>query len=181
MSRLRTLTLAGLAVGALALAGCSSSTNSAPSTTATPSTVASPSTTVTIVPVQDPSPAGTFGTKPTITVPTGSPPTQLESTDLITGTGPAAKAGDTVTVEYVLGTYSSGKEIQSSWESQPFTFTLGEQQVIPGWDDGVVGMQVGGRRELVIPPNLGYGATSPGAGISANDTLVFIIDLQKIG
>jgi peptidylprolyl isomerase len=180
MSRLRTLSLAGVAVAALALAGCSSSSGSATSTTATSNASASPTTTVTIVPVQDPSAAGTFGSKPTVTVPTGTPPTHLESTDLITGTGPAAKPGDSVTVEYVLATYSSGKEIQSSWESQPFTFTLGEQQVIPGWDAGVVGMQVGGRRELVIPPNLGYGASSPGAGISPNDTLVFVIDLQKI-
>ncbi len=70
--------------------------------------------------------------------------------------------------------------IQSSWTSQPFTFTLGEGQVIKGWDEGVVGMKVGGRRELIIPASLGYGAQSPGAGISANDTLVFVIDLQKI-
>jgi peptidylprolyl isomerase len=85
-----------------------------------------------------------------------------------------------VTVQYVLGTYSSGKEIQSSWSSQPFSFTLGAGQVIPGWDQGVVGMKVGGRRELVIPPSLGYGAQSPGAGIAANDTLVFVIDLLKV-
>jgi len=114
-------------------------------------------------------------------VPSGTPPTQLESADLITGTGAAAKAGDAVTVEYVLATYSSGKVIQSSWTSQAFQFTLGEGQVISGWDQGVIGMQVGGRRELIIPPSLGYGAKSPGAGIAANDTLVFVIDLQKIG
>ena len=86
-----------------------------------------------------------------------------------------------MTVQYVLATYSSGKVIQSSWTSQPFTFTLGEGQVIKGWDEGVVGMKVGGRRELIIPPALGYGAKSPrGAGISANDTLVFGIDLLKV-
>ena len=104
----------------------------------------------------------------------------LESADLIHGSGPAAKAGDSVTVQYVLATYSSGKTIQSSWTSQPFTFTLGAGQVIPGWDQGVAGMQVGGRRELIIPPSLGYGAHSPGAGIAANDTLVFVVDLLKI-
>jgi peptidylprolyl isomerase len=97
------------------------------------------------------------------------------------GSGPAAKAGDNVTVQYVLATYSSGKVVQSSWTSQPFTFVLGEGQVIPGWDKGVVGMKAGGRRELVIPPSLGYGAQSPGSGIAANDTLVFVVDLQKIG
>ncbi len=113
-------------------------------------------------------------------MPAGKPPTRLETADLITGTGPAAKAGDSVTVQYVLATYSSGKEIQSSWTSQPFTFTLGAGQVIPGWDSGVAGMQVGGRRELIIPPSLGYGNQSPGAGIAKDDTLVFIVDLLKI-
>lgn len=109
-------------------------------------------------------------------------PTQLESSDLIVGTGPAAKAGDTVTVQYVLATYSSKKVIQSSWTSQPFSFTLDATpaQVIPGWDQGVVGMKVGGRRELIIPPSLGYGPSSPGPGIAANDTLVFVVDLLKI-
>jgi len=115
-------------------------------------------------------------------VPKGKPPTRLETADLISGTGPAAKAGDSVTVQYVLATYSSGKVIQSSWTAQPFTFTLDAtpEQVIPGWDQGVVGMQVGGRRELIIPPILGYRNQSPGAGIGINDTLVFVVDLLKI-
>jgi FKBP-type peptidyl-prolyl cis-trans isomerase len=133
------------------------------------------------IPAADRSPVGTAGTPPTVVVPSGTPPTTLESADLITGSGPAAKNGDSVTVQYVLATYSSGKVIQSSWTSQPFTFTLGQGMVIPGWDKGVVGMQVGGRRELIIPAKLGYGAQSPGAGIAPNDTLVFVIDLQKIG
>jgi peptidylprolyl isomerase len=102
-------------------------------------------------------------------------------TDLIVGTGPLAEDGDSITVQYVLATYSSRKVIQSSWTSSPFTFKLGEAQVIPGWDKGVVGMRVGGRRELIIPPALGYGAQSPGAGIAANDTLVFVVDLLKVG
>jgi peptidylprolyl isomerase len=101
--------------------------------------------------------------------------------DLIVGKGPAAGAGQPISVQYVLATYSSRKVIQSSWTSQPFSFTLGEGQVIPGWDQGVVGMRVGGRRELIIPPSLGYGAQSPGAGIASNDTLVFVVDLLKIG
>ncbi len=73
--------------------------------------------------------------------------------------------------------------IQASWTSQPFTFELGAGQVIKGWDEGVVGMKVGGRRELIIPPGLGYGATAPqgASGIAANDTLVFVVDLLKIG
>jgi peptidylprolyl isomerase len=179
--------------GALGLAACSSSpSNSAANTTTSssggtgtgPSTTApsgSPANGIASIPAADRSPAGTAGTAPTVKVPTGTPPSQLESADLITGTGPAAKDGDKLTVQYALATYSSGKEIQSSWTSQPFPFTLGQGQVIPGWDKGVVGMQAGGRRELIIPPSLGYGAQSPGAGIAANDTLVFVIDLQKIG
>ena len=131
------------------------------------------------IPAADRSPAGTAGQAPTVTVPTGPPPTRLESADLIVGTGRAAAPGDKVTVQYVLATYSAKKVIQSSWTSQPFTFTLGAGQVIPGWDKGVVGMHVGGRRELIIPPSLGYGATPPAGaqGIAANDTLVFVIDL----
>src|SRR6202044_1764519 len=125
--------------------------------------------------------AGTAGQAPTVTVPSGTPPTTLESSDLITGTGKAAANGDSVTVQYVLATYSSGKVVQSSWTSQPFSFTLGEGQVIKGWDEGVVGMKVGGRRELIIPPTLGYGSSSPGSGIAANDTLVFVVDLLKVG
>ncbi len=181
MTRVRTWSLVILAASGLGLAACGSSSSSA-ETTAPPSS----STTTTTAPVQigtisDPSAAGTWGTEPTITVPPGSPPTQLESKDLIVGTGPAAKAGDPVTVQYVGVAYSSGKVFDSSWSrGQPFQFTLGEGQVITGWDDGVVGMQVGGRRELIIPPNLAYGAESPGAGIAADDTLIFIVDLVKI-
>jgi peptidylprolyl isomerase len=196
----------GALVGALALAGalglaaCSSSpSNSSSSNTTTTSggtggtgNQVGPSTTVTApagsplnaiapIPTADQSAAGTSGTAPTVTVPSSTAPTQLESSDLITGTGASAAKGDNVTVQYVLATYSSGKVIQSSWTSQPFTFTLGQGQVIKGWDEGVVGMKEGGRRELIIPSSLGYGAQSPGAGISANDTLVFVIDLQKVG
>jgi peptidylprolyl isomerase len=196
--RLRSSALvAVLGLGAaLGLAACSSSpSNSASNTTTTSGgtgTGVGPTTTVTAppgsplnaigaIPAADRSPAGTAGTAPTVTVPSGTPPTSLESADLITGTGKAAATGDSVTVQYVLATYSSGKVIQSSWTSQPFSFTIGKGEVIPGWDKGVVGMKVGGRRELIIPPNLGYGAQSPGAGIAPNDTLVFVIDLQKIG
>ena len=158
-------------------------TTTAPATTTTTvpgSTTTTVPPTIGAIPAADLSPAGTAGKAPTVVVPAGSPPTQLESADLITGTGAAAKTGDALTVQYVLATYSSRKTVQSSWTSQAFTFTLG-QGVIQGWDDGVVGMKVGGRRELIVPPSLGYGASSPGSGIAANDTLVFIIDLVKIG
>ncbi len=176
MSTSRRWLMALLAVPALGAAACSSTSATGTTTTAPPAST----TTVATTPVRSPSPAGTAGTQPTVVVPTGTPPTGLESSDLIVGTGAAAKSGDTVQVQYVLATYSSGKVVQSSWTGQPFSFTLGAGQVIPGWDAGVAGMKVGGRRELVIPPSLGYGASSPGPGIAANDTLVFVIDLLKI-
>jgi peptidylprolyl isomerase len=179
------------AAGALVLAACSSSPSS--NSSANSSNVASTTTTTGVpgssaldaivpIPAADRSPAGTAGQAPTVTIPTGPPPTHLESADLITGSGRAAAPGDQVTVQYVLATYSAQKVIQSSWTSQPFTFTLGEGQVIPGWDKGVVGMHVGGRRELIIPPSLGYGATPPAGaqGIASNDTLIFVIDLLSI-
>jgi peptidylprolyl isomerase len=181
MHRLSRWSLAALMASALALAGCSSSSTSSSTTAGTSETSSTTAASGSTASVQDPSPAGTFGTEPTVTVPPGAPPTQLESSDLIVGTGPAAKPGDTVTVQYVLATYSSRKVIQASWTSQPFTFVLGQGQVIKGWDQGVVGMKVGGRRELIIPPALGYGSDSPGAGIAPNDTLVFVVDLLKIG
>jgi peptidylprolyl isomerase len=185
--------IAGIVIGIVFL----TSSNSPPkksATTTTTTTTALTTTTTTVagtttttapptigaIPAADLSPAGTAGKAPTVVVPSGSPPTQLESADLITGTGAAAKTGDALTVQYVLATYSSRKTVQSSWTSQPFTFTLG-QGVIQGWDQGVVGMKVGGRRELIVPPSLGYGSTAQGSGIAANDTLVFIIDLVKIG
>jgi peptidylprolyl isomerase len=194
----RAIALVGLAAaGALVLAACSSSppapssnaasrshtTDSSPdATTTTAVPGASPLTAIGPIPAADLSPAGTAGQAPTVTVPAGSPPSGLESADLIVGTGREAAPGDQVTVQYVLATYSAQKVIQSSWTSQPFTFTLGAGQVIPGWDKGVVGMHVGGRRELIIPPSLGYGATPPAGaqGIAANDTLVFVIDLLKV-
>lgn len=182
------------AAGALGLAACSASPSSSSATASTSSTtkVSShfPTSTtapgggalvaIAPIPAADRSPAGTAGTAPTVTVPSGTPPTALESADLITGTGKAAAPGDTVTVQYVLATYSSGKVVQSSWSSQPFTFTLGARKVIPGWDKGVVGMKAGGRRELIIPPSLGYKDQSPGPGIAPNDTLVFVIDMLKV-
>ena len=97
------------------------------------------------------------------------------------GTGPVVKLGDKVTAQYVLATYSTRQQIQSSWTSGPFSFVLAKGNVIDGWVDGVADMRVGGRRVLVIPPSLGYGAQSPGPGIAPNDTLVFIVDVVKVG
>ena len=117
--------------------------------------------------------------KPEVEVPSGPPPKQLESTDLIEGSGAEAKAGDSITVQYVLVDYKSGKEIEASWGGEPLTFTLGTGAVIPGWDQGVEGMKVGGRRELIIPPQLAYGAEGVGP-IGPNSTLIFVVDLVAV-
>ena len=119
--------------------------------------------------------------KPTVVLPDAAP-TQLVTEDLIVGTGPAAKSGDSVTVQYVGVSFTTKQQFDASWDrGQPFPFQLGAGQVIKGWDQGVAGMQVGGRRELIIPPDLGYGTNSPTAAIPPNDTLVFVVDLVKIG
>jgi peptidylprolyl isomerase len=172
---------------ALLFSGKKTPTTTTTTTTTQSTTTTTVATTTTTLPkisigtVADPSPAGTFGKEPTMVIPPGAPPTKIESANLITGTGTVARDGDTLTVEYVLGTYSSRKVVQTSWTGQPFVVNgLNTTTVIPGWVYGVAGMRVGGRRELIIPPALGYGDSSPGGGISKNDTLVFIIDLEKV-
>jgi peptidylprolyl isomerase len=117
-------------------------------------------------------------TKPKVEVPTGAPPTTLQTKDITEGSGAEAKAGDNLTMQYVGVNYADGKEFDSSWSAgQPFTFQLGTGQVIPGWDQGIAGMKVGGRRELIVPPDLGYGAQGSPPAIKPNETLVFVVDL----
>jgi peptidylprolyl isomerase len=117
-----------------------------------------------------------------VIAPSGTPPTQLESSDLIVGTGAVAKSGDNVSVQYDGYSWTTKKEFDASWNrGQPFSFGLGQGQVIPGWDQGVAGMKVGGRRELIIPPNLAYGSQSPTPAIASNDTLIFVVDLLSVG
>jgi peptidylprolyl isomerase len=119
--------------------------------------------------------------KPEVPVPEGDPPTELEVIDVVEGDGAEAAAGDTVSVQYVGVNYSNGQEFDASWDTgQPFEFQLGAGQVIPGWDEGVAGMKVGGRRELIIPPELGYGAQGQPPDIPPNETLVFVIDLLDV-
>jgi peptidylprolyl isomerase len=120
-------------------------------------------------------------TKPKVVVPKGAPPKKLVVRELEKGSGAEAKAGNEVTVQYVGVNYENGEEFDSSWSrSEPFSFQLGAGQVIPGWDQGVEGMKVGGRRELIIPPNLAYGAAGSPPAIGPNETLVFVIDLLEV-
>jgi peptidylprolyl isomerase len=119
--------------------------------------------------------------KPEIPKPTGEPPAELQKLDIVKGKGKVAEPGDTVSVQYVGNSWSTGTQFDASWDrgGEPFSFPLGGGQVIPGWDQGVAGMKVGGRRVLVIPPDLAYGAQSPSPDIAPNETLVFVVDLEK--
>jgi peptidylprolyl isomerase len=115
--------------------------------------------------------------KPEIDFPDGPPPEQLEVTDLTEGDGPEAAAGKTVQVHYVGVAHSSGEEFDASYNrGEPLTFRLGAGQVISGWDQGVQGMKVGGRRRLVIPPQLAYGDRGAGGVIKPGETLIFVVD-----
>ena len=176
------------------IAGCGSSSNNSdtahlqlpPSQSQTVTYSATSTTTSsssTAVPTANTPTSGPLATEPKITVPSAKPPTSLVSTDLIKGTGTVAALGDTVTVNYVGALYSNGKVFDASWNRKA-TYTvpgpLGTAPVIQGWNKGIVGMRVGGRRELIIPPSLGYGAAGSGATIPKNATLIFIIDLLGV-
>jgi len=120
-------------------------------------------------------------TKPNVTVPSGPPPKQLEIKEIEKGTGAEAKRGDEVTVQYVGVGYDSEEEFDSSWSrNEPFPLTLGAGRVIQGWEQGIEGMKAGGRRELVIPPNLAYGPAGSPPLIGPNETLIFVIDLLAV-
>jgi peptidylprolyl isomerase len=185
-----TLTFAAIAAAA-ALAGCGSSAApgvqlapSAGATAAAVTTAASASTTATTTSATStsttPLPAA-LKTKPKVVPPSGPPPTKLVVKDLIKGTGPAATASSTVTVQYVGILYKGGKQFDASWNDgsgQPVQLPL--SGVIPGWQQGIPGMKVGGRRELIIPSALAYGAKGSPPKIPANAALVFVIDLHGV-
>lgn len=119
--------------------------------------------------------------KPDVTVPDAAPPADLVVTDEIVGDGAEAVAGDQVSVHYVGVSWSTGDQFDASWDRmESFTFGLGAGQVIQGWDAGVAGMRVGGRRVLHIPPHLGYGARGAGGVIAPNETLIFVVDLLDV-
>ncbi len=120
-------------------------------------------------------------TKPVIEVPEGEPPTTLEVSDIVVGDGDLACSGMPVEMQYVGVTYADGKQFDASWDrGEPFGFQLGGGQVIGGWDEGIVGMRQGGRRQLVIPPDLGYGEQGAGPDIPPGATLVFVVDLVGV-
>ena len=169
MKRLALILIACLA---LVVAGCGGSDDSSSSSESTASTSNESTTTESTA----------KKTKPKVTVPKGAPPKKLEIKEIEEGSGAEAKAGDEVSVQYVGVGYESGKEFDSSWSrgAEPFTFGLGAGQVIPGWDQGVEGMKVGGRRELIIPPELAYGEAGSPPAIGKNETLIFVIDLLSV-
>ena len=119
--------------------------------------------------------------KPVVAIPAGGTPTSLVKRDIVVGKGKPAKKGNTVQVQYVGSSWSTGSEFDASWDrGQPFSFTLGQGGVIKGWDVGVVGMRPGGRRLLIIPPELGYGPQGSPPKIAANETLAFVVDLKSV-
>ena len=119
--------------------------------------------------------------KPEIDAPEGPPPAELEITDLTVGDGAEAGPGDQVSVHYVGVAHSTGEEFDASYNrGAPLDFPLGRGRVIRGWDDGVVGMKVGGRRRLVIPPHLAYGDRGAGGVIGPGETLIFVVDLVGV-
>ena len=120
-------------------------------------------------------------TKPTIAKPSGDPPTKLYSRDIVQGTGKAAKSGDSVSVQYVGVQFSDGEQFDASWDrGDPLEFRLGVGMVIQGWDEGIAGMKVGGRRRLTIPAHKAYGDRGAGGVIKPGATLVFVVDLVGV-
>ncbi len=169
---------------ALLAAGCGSSSTTAgdssiqpaPSSNQTASAPAVTSSTPTTTAPVNPA----LAKKPTIPRQRGPAPAKLVVRDLVKGTGPAAKAGQMLTVQYVGVLYRNGVQFDASWDKgSPFTFALGSGGVIPGWDQGLVGMHVGGRRQLIIPAALAYAATAR-PGIPANSPLIFDVDLLAV-
>jgi FKBP-type peptidyl-prolyl cis-trans isomerase len=154
--------------------GAGSTAASVAATTSTTSTTTSSSTSSVSTPAA-------LSTKPTVKPPSGAPPSKLVVKDLIKGTGKTATTGSTITVNYVGVLYKGGKEFDSSWKrNQPFTTALSSGNVIDGWVKGIAGMKVGGRRELIIPPALGYGKSGSPPTIPGNSTLIFVVDLLSV-
>lgn len=182
--RLATLPAAAALGLALLAAGCGSSSSSTSGIEPAPSGNQSAATAPVATTPTATTPANpALAKKPKIAKAIGPPPKKLVVRDLVKGTGPAAVAGQTLTMQYVGVLYANGKQFDASWDrGQPFSFTLGTGQVIAGWDQGLLGMHVGGRRQLVIPASLAYKnvarpGTPPNVGIPKNSALIFDVDL----
>lgn len=120
-------------------------------------------------------------TKPDVSIPAGEPPAELLIEDITVGDGRTAQSGNIVEVHYVGVAWSTNRQFDASWDrGETFDFRLGAGQVIQGWDEGVAGMQVGGRRRLTIPPHMGYGDRGAGGVIKGGETLVFVVDLLNV-
>ena len=172
------LKILSVATAGILLLGCG---NDGGQSAATDSSTEIP-TSIEIVPT--PTPAGDvdnadLSVKPLVTIPPSSPPTELLIEDLVVGSGSPVGVGDFLIMDYVGVSYSTGLQFDASWDrGSPFPFELGAGRVIQGWDQGIVGMSVGGRRSLTIPPELAYGENGSGSGsIGPNETLVFVVDL----
>ncbi len=167
-------TVSFLALTAALLAACGSSTKTAPGVQLAPGgPTASTQTTASVPPA--------LSKQPAVTVPKGTPPAHLVVKDLIKGTGQRLNTGRTATFNYVGVLYKTRKVFDSSWQrNQPFTTALTTGNVIPGWVQGLAGMRVGGRRELIVPPALAYGKAGQPPTIPANSTLVFVVDLLSV-
>jgi peptidylprolyl isomerase len=184
-------------VAALIAAGCGSDNSDDSGTAADQATTETETQTATQPPVQPQGEApkarkvkpaaaeADLAVKPKPAKGKGQPPSNLVVEDLIVGKGKKAASGDLVSVRYVGVLFDNGKEFDASWKGkgpgQPFQFPLGAGQVIPGWDQGVLGMKVGGRRKLIIPADLAYGAQGYPPSIPANAALIFDIDLKQVG
>jgi peptidylprolyl isomerase len=168
------LALAGAMLAAL-LAGCGGSTSKAKGVLLAPSAGLT-------APPPPPSLPAALSSKPTVTVPKGPAPTHLVIKDLIKGTGALATPTSTVSVQYVGVLYKTGQQFDASWSDgtgTPVQFSL-SGGVIKGWTQGIPGMRVGGRRELIIPPSLAYGSKGSGSKIPPNSTLIFVVDLHAV-
>ncbi|HEV2769149.1 MAG TPA: FKBP-type peptidyl-prolyl cis-trans isomerase [Solirubrobacteraceae bacterium] len=176
-ARSHRLAVAALCVaGLLAVTGCGGAEAPAEREAAPPTQTAPPTATQQ-PPAEQPGPTS----KPEVQVPEGSPPEELKTKDLVKGDGRTAQEGDMVTVQYVGVLYKTGEEFDASYNrGEPFTFTLGAGEVIPGWDEGIAGMKVGGRRRLVIPPDQAYGDAGSPPVIGPGETLVFVVDLVSV-
>jgi len=164
----------GVALGVL-LGACGSSSPASTTTVASSTTPTGPG------PANPPAVSGATDLhgKPGIGAGSSPAPTSLETKDLVVGSGTVAAATSTVEVQYVGADYANGKDFDSSWQrGQPSTFPLNE--VVPGFSQGIVGMKVGGRREIVIPPALGYGAAGRAPAVGPDETLVFVVDLLAV-